>query len=142
MSDFVLVFTPTADFSVVQLNHNNSMIAAVLLERVFTHPNLLLGVEDQMVPNHMHLRRRGFTAPKELKKVLFPDMNLPIRRLDINNILGEQVSRTLRVAGVPRISDRLHDASKGWNIGPVPTWTRRRKGCQECCEHQYCTSVE
>ena len=83
------------------------MIASIHLKSVLAKSDLLTGVESQVVPRHTHGWFWFLIAAEKLEESSTTPVDLPVRRLNVDGILGEAADSLRRIALVPTIGDRL-----------------------------------
>src|SRR5688500_4007512 len=90
------------------------MIASMHLKCVLPKANLILFVEGEVMPGHLHGQiGTGITTEKFIKLRLSM-IKLLIRRLDVNCIFAEAIRRLTSVSLIPAIRDSLHEMFKGF----------------------------
>ena len=83
------------------------MIASIHLKSVLAKSDLLTGVESHVVPRHTHGWFWFLIAAEKLEESSTTPVDLPVRRLNVDGILGEAADSFRRIALVPTIGDLL-----------------------------------
>ena len=83
------------------------MIAPIHLKSVLAKSDLLTGIESHVVPRHTHGWFWFLIAAEKLEERSTTPVDLPVRRLNVDGILGEAADSLRRIALVPTIGDPL-----------------------------------
>ena len=76
-------------------------------EKCIAKSDLLTGIESHVVPRHTHGWFWFLIAAEKLEESSTTPVDLPVRRLNVDGILGEAADSLRRIALVPTIGDPL-----------------------------------
>jgi hypothetical protein len=83
------------------------VIAPIHLKSVLAKSDLLTGIESQVVPRHTHGWFWFLIAAEKLEESSTTPVDLPVRRLNVDGILGEAGGSLRGIALIPTIGDPL-----------------------------------